>query len=160
MGDVIIRQAVMEDAGIIAALTLPVQDVHVAARPDIFHPMQVTEALMRETVGRLSAPDHYYFIAEVKGEAAGCVFALLRERSEDLYTNAMRFLAVDQISVSPEYRSQGCGEALMARVAALAKELGVARVVLDVWAFNARAIDFYERLGFRVFVQRMEMTVE
>jgi shikimate dehydrogenase len=92
--------------------------------------------------------------------AVGYVFTQVIERPENPYTYAMRYLLVDQISVNADQRSKGYGEALMQVVFEQAKSLGITRVVLGVWAFNQRAIAFYERLGFTPRDIRMEARVE
>ncbi len=156
---VTIRQATAADVEQIAGLILTVQELHVAARPDIFKPMQVTDALIAEIVGRLSAPGEVYFVAEVDGELVGYVYLILRERPENLYTYAMRLVVVDQIAVAPQYRSKGCGEALMQQVSAWGKQQQADRIALSVWSFNERAAAFYQRLGFSVFLQQVELTL-
>jgi putative acetyltransferase len=53
---------------------------------------------------------------------------------------------LDQIVVAPEHWASGVGSALIA----VAKELSPARLELHVNADNARAIRFYEKLGFSI----------
>lgn len=53
---------------------------------------------------------------------------------------------LDQIVVAPEHWASGIGSALIA----VAKELSPGRLELHVNADNARAIRFYEKLGFSI----------
>lgn len=155
-----IRRATFEDAELIGRLVKPVHDIHVEASPDFFKPYALTAELIDDFHERLLDESIYCFIGEVDGEAVGYILAQVIERAENPYTYAMRTLLVDQISVNPEQRSHGYGEMLMRAVFELAKSLGIQRVILDVWAFNERAIAFYERQGFVARDIRMEARVE
>jgi ribosomal protein S18 acetylase RimI-like enzyme len=155
-----IRRAGRDDAELLARLVEPVHTLHVEAHPDFFKPYAFTPELVGDYRERLADPSCYIFIAEADGEAVGYVAAEVLERPDNPYTYAMRFILVDQISVSPAWRSQGYGEALMRRVSELARSLGIGRVSLNVWGFNPRAIAFYERLGFRTRDLRMETIIE
>lgn len=50
----------------------------------------------------------------------------------------------------PEYRGRGWGRILLARTIAAARDAGIERVELEVFASNKRAIAFYEAAGFVV----------
>jgi ribosomal protein S18 acetylase RimI-like enzyme len=50
----------------------------------------------------------------------------------------------------PEYRGRGWGRVLLARTLAAARDAGIERVELEVFASNKRAIAFYEAAGFVV----------
>ena len=54
---------------------------------------------------------------------------------------------LEDLFVSPRFRGQGIGKALLARVAARAAEQGCPRLQWDVLAWNQTAIDFYRGLG-------------
>ncbi len=155
-----IRQATVDDAELLARLVKPVHDLHAAAYPDFFKPYALSAEWIADFRERLLDPSITVFIAEVDGAAAGYVLTQLVERPDNLYTYAMRFLLVDQISVNPEARSKGCGTALMQAAAELAQARGLKRVVLGVWTFNQRAIAFYERLGFKSRDLRMELNLD
>ena len=155
-----IRRATIEDAELIARLVKPVHDIHVQARPDFFKPYALTAELIADFCNQLADESITCLIGEVDGEAVGYVLAQVIERAENPYTYAMRYLLVDQISVNPEVRSKGYGEALMQAVFDLAKSLELPRVMLGVWAFNERAITFYERLGLMALDTRMEVDLD
>ena len=54
------------------------------------------------------------------------------------------------VAVSPGYRRQGIGRALMRQVEQGLTELGCSKLNLQVRASNAQAISFYRRLGYQV----------
>lgn len=120
-----------------------------------------------------------YALAEASGEAAACTGsvrhlhehlfgdrpyaeALIAEVDGDPVGYAMFFptystfttqpsLYVEDLFVTEAFRSQGIGQALMDRVAAIAAERGYGRLAWVVREWNARAIAFYEqRVGARL----------
>ncbi|SDS93943.1 GNAT family N-acetyltransferase [Microterricola viridarii] len=54
---------------------------------------------------------------------------------------------LEDLYVSPEYRSRGLGKALLLNLAALCVERGYARLEWDVLDWNEPAIGFYRALG-------------
>lgn len=155
-----IRRATGDDAELLARLVAAVQRIHYEARPDIFKPYALAPELVAEYQARLSNDAVYAFIGEVDSEPVGHILAQVIERADNPYAYAFRALMVDEMSVNAEHRSKGYGETLMDAVFDLAKSLGIQRVLLTVWAFNQRAIAFYERQGFAPRDIRMEAILE
>lgn len=56
---------------------------------------------------------------------------------------------VTQVCLVPEMRRHGIGEALIAATAAILKKRGFSMLSLTVTEANAKAVELYERLGFR-----------
>ena len=154
-----IRQANVADAVTLARLNIAVHQIHADGRPDIFKSPDVEEltVFMRE---RLLDPTYIAYIAEVDGVPVGYTINAIVRRGENPFTKPISYIVVDNISVEPAYRNQGIGEAWMERVYALAREQDIKRVSLAVWAFNERAIAFYERLGFSPFQINMDKMLE
>jgi ribosomal protein S18 acetylase RimI-like enzyme len=155
-----IRRGTIEDAELLCWLNAPVQQLHCERRPDFFKPHRVSAEMIADYQTRLSNENIYIYIGEVADEPIGYILAQMTERPDNPYTYPMRLMHIDQMSVNPEHRSKGYGEMLMRRVFELAKSLGVKTVVLTVWAFNSRAVAFYERLGLVARDIRMEVSVE
>jgi GNAT superfamily N-acetyltransferase len=106
------------------------------------HEVVATEEKVRETV---FGERHHaeVLIAEANGDAAG--FALF-------FHNYSTFLArpgiyLEDLYVRPELRGKGYGKALLARLAALARERNCGRFEWAVLNWNESAIRFYESLG-------------
>jgi [ribosomal protein S18]-alanine N-acetyltransferase len=55
---------------------------------------------------------------------------------------------ITNIALLPEYRGMKLGEALMAKVLELAREMGAMRVTLEVRVSNERAQNLYRKFGF------------
>jgi GNAT superfamily N-acetyltransferase len=63
-----------------------------------------------------------------------------------------RGIYLEDLFVKPEARGRGYGKALLARLAAIAKERDCGRVEWAVLDWNASAIAFYESLGAKLLV--------
>lgn len=155
-----IRRATIKDAELLARLCVPVQQIHYDARPDTFKTPAVTPDLVSDYQFRLTDDDTVCFIGEVEGEAVGSIVVQVVERQDNPYSYASKYLIVDQMSVNPEHRSNGYGESLMDAVFDLARSMQIKKVILNVWAFNQRAIEFYTRQGFAPRDIKMEAEVE
>lgn len=142
----LLRRATVDDAPTLAALNRWVHEPHVAAEPAVYPPLDpaAAEAWARE---RLAAADVRALVAEVDGVAVGLVVTQVVRRPATPFTFARAFLLVDQLAVAPAARRRGVGRALMAAVRDLARELGLARIELDVRAWNQGAVAFYRALG-------------
>ena len=55
---------------------------------------------------------------------------------------------ITNIALLPEYRGLKLGEALMAKIMELAREMGALRVTLEVRVSNERAQNLYRKFGF------------
>src|SRR5690554_6278887 len=108
-----IRRATPDDAERLARLCGAVHAVHAEARPDVFKPFAVSDALIADFRDRLSHEDCHAFIGYVDGEPVGYVLAQVVERGDNPYAYASRVLYVDNMSVNAGYRGKGCGEQLM-----------------------------------------------
>ena len=67
-----------------------------------------------------------------------------------MYANdhATRAAYISLLAVRDEYRSFGIGHALVQDAVVLARQLGMTAIELNVMVDNARALAFYQRLGF------------
>lgn len=149
-----IRVATLEDAALLAELNRPVQDLHVRHEGHLYlptNPLDV-EIFYHEVLAR---GEMKALVAEDEQGAWGLLLYKLVERPASPFRRAIRQLYVDQLSVRPEARRRGVGRALMEVVHAEAEALGGLDVELDVRAFNAEAIGFYEALGYQPVGLRM-----
>jgi GNAT superfamily N-acetyltransferase len=82
-------------------------------------------------------------IARREGQAAG--FALFFHNFSTFL--GRRGLWLEDLFVRPEYRRQGCAQALLRKLAAIAVDRRCGRFEWAVLDWNVRAIDFYQALG-------------
>ncbi len=157
MANFMMRQATVDDARSVAELCSHVHEIHHAARPDFFKPFTLSDEMIGFFTARLADEGYFVNIGEVDGETVGYVLAQVVNSPENIFAYASQVVVIDQMGVNPKYRSQGYGELLLKSAFEWACERGITRVLLTVWAFNERANQFYERLGFKARHTRMEI---
>lgn len=150
-GPMNIRPATPLDSLLLSRLCMDVQNLHAQNHPAIFKVPERDDFAVSFFDEMLVDPAIYAFIAEEEEEPVGYILCRLVERPENLFTRALRYLLVDQISVRPAARGQGVGSALLQRAESLARELKLSKVQLDSWDFNSGAHAFFENLGFQKF---------
>ena len=148
-----IREARVDDAPALAALSRHVQAIHLAERPEYFAESSDDE-LSEWFHRRLGEADFRAWLAEVNGYSAGYVALVIRERSGTPFSRPRTFGEVDQIGVVPEFRGRGVGRALLGRVVNEARRIGIEQIELNAWAFNREAQDFFQRSGFTAMTVR------
>jgi ribosomal protein S18 acetylase RimI-like enzyme len=125
-------------------------ELHAALAPGYFRPRGI------EAPGPNHADDDPHVAtlvahADADGHALrGAVQVRIYDTPADPVMVPRRRAHVEAIVVDRRHRRGGIGTALMNAAAAWARERGAAEVVLTVWAGNAAAEAFYERLGYGV----------
>lgn len=112
------------------------------AEPDEFTLTVEEEAeIIRE---KNTTPNSIFLVAEAEGEIIGvltCTGGVYRSEKHSCDLG---------ISVAQEWRGMGVGQALMEYAIRWAKEVGLKRIMLFVFARNEGAIRLYERCGFQI----------
>ena len=108
----------------------------------LLHAFEATEEQLRQTLFG-PRPCAEVLLAKAGGEYTG--FAVF-------FTNYSTFFAkpgiyLEDVFVKPEWRGQGIGFALLARLARIAIERKCSRLEWVVLDWNAPAIEFYKKLG-------------
>ena len=154
MGEVRVRRATADDAGVLADLHRYLHEPHVRAMPEEYPPYDRAAALGYYR-GLLDDPERPVWVAEVGGRVVGFVGVQVTQRPESPFTRPLRVLYVHQVAVSPDARGYGAGRALMVAAERAASGLGCAEVRLEHRAFNEEAHAFYESLGYRTHLVAM-----
>ena len=95
----------------------------------------------------LSHPENIFLIIESENIPIG--YAQLIMNSRDDAINRARPIEIRRIYATQEYFGKGVGKELMQSTIDEAKKRGCDCIWLGVWEKNQRAIDFYEKWGFR-----------
>ena len=132
-----IRPATPADADAFVSLVNGLADFEKLTPPD----EEAKRRLIEDGLG----PNHRLdvLIAEVAGEAAG--YAVIFESYSTFLARPKLFL--EDLFVHPDHRGSGIGEALIRACAREALSRGCTRMEWVVLDWNARAINFYKRLG-------------
>ena len=97
-----------------------------------------------------------YFAELVNNKDAICLIAednekpvgyLAAEPKEFSYRNS-KYIEIDNMSVSPKFRSKGVGTKLIEECFRIARERGFERAYVNAYFQNLKAIEFYEKNGF------------
>jgi ribosomal protein S18 acetylase RimI-like enzyme len=91
------------------------------------------------------------FVAECDGKVVGVLYATIESADDDEVTHGYHRVSVDEVSVDPEYRSMKIGSKLMQEVENWAKENEISDLTTLVYAFNDRAVKFYEDNGYKPY---------
>lgn len=157
----LIRQALENDAPLVARLNGAVQQIHHEAHPHRYKPADPDDpSLIAWYAQQLARPNCVIFIAEVDRAAVGYALCLLQEQDENPFRFATTRLHLDQFAVNDTHREAGVGSALLEQVVALAKTHAAERVTLGVAAFNEQAIGFYQRRDFHFDSMTMELNLK
>jgi GNAT superfamily N-acetyltransferase len=149
LDNVRIRVGTEADLRTLSALGNEINAIHHAAWPGIFAAAGDPgrdDAFWRPFV---SEGNSVALLAEVDGADIGMVVASVVEEKASLL-NPIKFCRVGSIGVTAGHRNSGVGHLLMAKVEGWAKSRGAVDIRLNVWEFNARAIEFYRELGYEV----------
>jgi ribosomal protein S18 acetylase RimI-like enzyme len=98
-------------------------------------------------------------MAKAGREPVGYVLAVVHEKPKDLFTNARRWLYLDQISVESAWERQGVGRTLCEALVARAQREGLTEIETDTWAFNKIAQEFFRHLGFSPKIIRHHLSI-
>ncbi len=155
--DFTIRRGRREDAAEAARLWVQSAEEHAGYDP-VYASAPNAGRMMRRFLADLASTSHSFLFIAVTGadtteekdtteEIIGFVSGELREGSPAF--DSRTWASVEDIYVTPEYRSAGVGRALIDHARSWAKGKGSDGLSLQVAAANDRARKFYQELGFR-----------
>ncbi len=153
---VVIRRAMVDDAGGILDLLMQIESIHQKGRPDLFreHGTKYTITELFEIMTDAELP---IFVAVDGARVVGYIFAIISETKNSTMLVDMKTIHLDDVCVDVSCRGTGIGSMLMEYVTEWAKSVGCTRMDLDVWEFNDGARRFYEKYGFVTQKRRMDM---
>jgi ribosomal protein S18 acetylase RimI-like enzyme len=156
---IIIRSATNDDAESLAILNHEVQELHARARPRFFK-RDIDEAEVIAFFEEACAqPENHIYIAETGEQPVGYIYCELVNRHTDPFTNALRYITIHHIVVKQSFRGQGIGSQLIQAAIDLARDEDILDVILEVWSFNEKARRFFVSQGFKMFNQRMGISL-
>ena len=143
------RLATLEDLPVVCQLAEDLAAIHHAAWPEVFAPASGGERDAPPWRESIAGSGRAAFVAELRGEPVGFVTVASGNESHSLL-QPQRWARVNSVCVLEKARGQGVGRALMERAEAWGRFEGAEEIRLVVWAFNTRAVQLYEELGYAV----------
>jgi GNAT superfamily N-acetyltransferase len=146
--EVAIRQSTAADVDALVELDLASARHHAQLDPATYHvPDRADVAAFLER--RLADPERRVLVAVVDEQVVGMI-DVTKADPPDAGSIIRHVVTVDLgISVAEAWRGRGIGHEPMAAAESVAREVGAARVILDMSAANTGALRFYRRLGYR-----------
>lgn len=114
-----------------------------------FSPAIIHEPGLKKYILNWGRPNDYGYIAYDLHQEFGAVWARFFSEDQKSYGFVAANIPEMGIAVLSEYRGQGLGTALMKHLFEALKNDGIKQVSLSVDRENVRAIQLYERLGFK-----------
>jgi GNAT superfamily N-acetyltransferase len=132
-----VRDVEDRDVEAVVALVHELADYERAAEHCTLTAAQLRDALF------CRAPALFGHVAEVDGAVVGCALWFLNFST----WRGAHGLYLEDLYVQPAHRGAGLGRALLARLAAVCAERGLARLEWSVLDWNEPSIGFYRSLG-------------
>jgi ribosomal protein S18 acetylase RimI-like enzyme len=151
MSDIIIRQAVPEDATILTDLAYKTFWDAFAHHPknapdDLNHYMRQAFSIDQLTA-ELGDEKNVFLIAEIDGELAG--YSKIVFDNIEPGVTAEKPVELARLYSHQKFLGQGVGQSLMDACIERSRAAGCDVMWLGVWEYNPRAQAFYEKYGFR-----------
>ena len=155
-----VRPASGDDGEAVWRLWLELQSLHAEADPANYVPAAGLPRFRKYFQKALGDDAREIMVAERNREVAG--YIILREvrRASDFVMNAQAWLEVDHLCVAESARRSGVAAALMGYARASARRLGLSELKVGVRAFNAPAVEAYQRLGFEHAFHHMSLALD
>lgn len=153
-----IRRANKIDIPSIARLLYQVHKVHSDLRPDLFKvgSRKYSDEELEEMMQNDLRP---IFVAEQDGRILGYAFCVHQQYIKDNNRTDVKTLYIDDLCVDELMRGKHVGSSLYEYVLEYARSQGYYNVTLNVWADNADALKFYEKLGLKIQKIGMEVVL-
>lgn len=152
-----ITEATQSDLPLLNALVQEVQELHHQLYPKKFKPAAETD--MSSVLKGFFDDEHSHIILVHSDEKVPVGYLIYENKlhRETEYSYEYRCLYVHHLTISQSQRGKGYGKKLIQYVQEQAREAGIDCIELDVWTANADSKQFFEKLGFRTFHEKMTM---
>lgn len=150
----IIRHIEKKDYDSIKRLFYQVHNLHLLNRPDIYvnnDPLPLD--YFNEILNNENALNYVY---EENNNIYGLLMAMKVKNRQIPISKSRSSYFIDTIVVDEEYRGKGIGKTLYNFLKEHAIKNNIDAIDLNVWAFNEKAIKFYESLGMTVKNMKLE----
>lgn len=145
-----IRGATTDDLESLVSLNEEVQRLHVRIEPTLFRSDFDAVEVAAFFKGVLSDPNSTVLLAE-QGSMLGYIWTEHQRRPATPFSPKRERVYLHHISVAEAARRKGVGSALLKAAEREAAQVGVSRIVLEAWASNHSAVEFFTEAGYSAF---------
>ena len=142
----IIRKAGKTDIDSLLELNRQIGEYHHDNAPNIF--VGPNEAEREFLLQALNDLERFFLVATLDEKVVGFLTATINKNEMIPFIAKDPICRVGTIVVDQNHRSSGIGQALMKTCKEWAETSGAVEIRLEVMEFNAKAQDFYHKLGF------------
>jgi diamine N-acetyltransferase len=154
----VLREATLDDYEKIKPIHKEVHDLHVLGRPDRYNATEHTLD-MDYYKGLIMNDDARVVVIDHKDEIIAFTFLRKNETPDRETVVEKDYVFIEDFGVNEKYREKGLGKRMFTKAVEFTKEVGAESLELGVWEFNNTAIQFYEAMGMRTQVRKMEIKV-
>ncbi|UCC17529.1 MAG: GNAT family N-acetyltransferase [Dehalococcoidales bacterium] len=158
--NILVRPAVENDFEEALLLFEEGDKVHSEALPQVFRQVSGPARTEEYFTDLIRDKNSILFVAIYQEHLAGLITVNVREYPNVPIMIPRTYPYIGDIVVAEKYRRKGIGQMLMNRVQSWAKEKGIFQLELNVWAFNERAISFFEKSGYTTSRHQMWKRVD
>ena len=152
------RKAKVSDINGILVLMDQIAIFHSTARPDWIDNKK--RPINREFLEKCIKDEGWeIFVAEEKSNIIGYCVVKINEIKNHFIFYDMVNIEVQDLCVDERYQKKGYGRKLFEKVKKYAQGKQANYIELSVWEFNQNAIKFYEHLGMKKRINRMELKI-
>jgi ribosomal protein S18 acetylase RimI-like enzyme len=153
-----IRTAIVSDFDEILTIEKQISELHYNARPDLINKEKIPFNF--EHFRKCIEDENYkIFVAEENNTIVGVCITQKRSIKDHLIFNDMVNMEIEDLCVDKRYQNKGIGKKLFEKVVEYSKENKINKIELSVWEFNKNAKKFYEHLGMKTRISRMEINI-
>lgn len=116
-------------------------NMHYSQRKDIFSNKEIEE-LKNNLINLLENLNEIIFVIDKNDDIIGYAALQFKDKTT-------KSIWIDEIIIDNNYRNNGYGKDLINEIFKFAKENDCQRIELNCWSFNADALKFYDKLGFK-----------
>jgi GNAT superfamily N-acetyltransferase len=147
-GAVHIRLSTPDDHEELRSLVGELHDVVSQYDPDLAQTAEILDAYYQYILRTQHESQGVTFVAEEKGGLVGYVALFGLVAAKDVDELPDKFTVVSDLYVRPGAQRSGIGARLLARAEEYSRQLGAAKLELNVLARNRAAIEFYRRQAY------------
>jgi len=154
-----IRTATISDIDGILEIQTQLLSLHYGAHPDKVDPAKIP-LYYGQLKKYLEDSQVRIFVASDADKIIGHCIAQIRQTKDHAILRDVTRLEIQDLCVDRDYQLKGIGKALFMEAFTLAKGIGITRIEVGFWEFNKNAKQFYQHLGMKLMMSKLELQID
>jgi ribosomal protein S18 acetylase RimI-like enzyme len=146
-----VKDAKLDDLDALIALNAQAQKLHAELEPSHFRAATDEAEIRAFFADALATPNNHVLLAFDDARPMGYLWFEFQHRPGTPFTHPRRRVYLHHIAVDKAARRRGMASALLSKMEEKALSQGFSRIVLDAWAANRDAQDFFRTKGYSPF---------